>query len=307
MVARWKWEFIRRNPDYRKDSEQLMTQMMEYEALRREKEESDDPDEQSAVEGMLTRTHSAALVFSEKWHVPVASVNSFYTPPFADDDHGWKRLLRSGNMAVSVVEESMFEAMFFDFDVKTEGLLEDAFPAADNLIERIKEFGVPSMEKHWEKHPRELDHDEDIFLHLENYVEEGGFEEYRKIMRTAIAQSTEHIHIRIPLDQNVGDIQRRIKLIIEEYKRMRKELGLEIVGRTRFDNYETYLKIYDMKIKGKKTWRQIAEATYASKTSDEDRKSIRNYGIKIRALVDKTRDNFKRAEEMVKGGWREIR
>jgi preprotein translocase subunit Sss1 len=102
------------------------------------------------------------------------------------------------------------------------------------------------------------------------------------------------IVIKIHLDRKNEDIFKEVKYLIKFLKQEAEVAHIDLKEkRPRWDEYDKYLDVYDLREKAKKSWRKIARELFPEdKSKDEGISKVRHY--------------YKQAEKMINGGWHQI-
>lgn len=83
-------------------------------------------------------------------------------------------------------------------------------------------------------------------------------------------------------------------------KKWRKICCVQNIKRNRYDNYDIYLQIYDLR-KKRKTWREIAKVIYPSQYTFYSSSSS-----EIKPLTEKVKANYVACLRLIQGGYKEI-
>ena len=103
------------------------------------------------------------------------------------------------------------------------------------------------------------------------------------------------IKIEIKLDRPQRVIMGDLEYVIKVMKALRKRRGLKDAVKPRYPEYDDYLKIYDLR-KKKKTFKEIAALVYKRRSPQGD----------ARDQEDRAAKGYKRAEQLIRSGYRNI-
>jgi hypothetical protein len=106
--------------------------------------------------------------------------------------------------------------------------------------------------------------------------------------RGDVSQICIEVDLTLPKKQVMVDVEKEISAWKTIYRK-------NVKSRTRNDMYATYLQIYDLKKKKKKTHSQIAQIAYPQETGNLD------------STIQKVKRNYKEAKKLVEGGYVKIR
>lgn len=104
------------------------------------------------------------------------------------------------------------------------------------------------------------------------------------------------IKVRLDLDMRKEDVMGGVSKIIDEWNALRKKAGLLKQKRFDFDRYDGYLKVYDLRKSGW-SWEKIARTMYQS---DVERGDINYAKLKVKR-------DYERCKRLVDDGYRQIR
>ncbi|MFH1310464.1 MAG: hypothetical protein ABIH85_07300 [Candidatus Omnitrophota bacterium] len=117
---------------------------------------------------------------------------------------------------------------------------------------------------------------------------EGGLDKYPFLDKYDgdVSKICIEVDLSLPKPEVMEDLEKEVAMWKELYRRNNKK-------RSRYDMYETYLQIYDLKKKN--TYSQIAEIAYPQERESLD------------STIQKVKRNYKAAKKLIEGGYMQIR
>jgi hypothetical protein len=103
----------------------------------------------------------------------------------------------------------------------------------------------------------------------------------------------------------VVDITRRKEIIFEEFSQIISWLHKKVPSQTRFNEYDRYLKVYDLHKQGK-NYREIAKAVYPKLCPKKTKDHVLNK-YDWDPIIEKVKKNLKACQALIDGGYQKIR
>jgi len=311
-VAKWKWEFVRRNPHYASDRDRLLGLGRQVTLFRQELAGMEDgTDDYMTKLAELERIVKSIIRNSERFETRWGLRLRFdfrptgpIPPPPVTEDEGWMFYFLLGKQNVAALETMISAFLMGELPDPMRAVRSEVLSPINKFVRQIREYDRTVYEQIAEEHPSAV---YEPNRPLADVV--AASPERVTLAKAAIAQTiaelTDHIHIRIPLDMNTEEMLSQVRTVIRELKKAKRELGLERTH-TRFDNFPTYLKIFDLKAR-RKSWRQIVEEVFPNMLEADPANPDKPDAASLQALTERAIENLTRARSLVDGEWKNIK
>ncbi len=331
-VAYWKWQFVRRNPEYEKDWRNIMRVLSDgsisisdalgvdindmSETLEISRCLKDGKNESfhhlSEYDNFKDRLNKSNRAFAKKWDsrlIIQLCPDGISLPMSPKFDEGHSLFFKDSEM-VRTLEDRFFDLILGQKKLAPSVITKALFPSLPNLAKTMKKNIQSSYQSELDRLERKVGHHR-INIHspknIEEFCQKHLVDTFIRVKagQVIVAQSTEYLHFKVPLNQPTSESLAQIKETLSDYRKIRKRL-YPIKRRPRFENYAMYVKVYDLKTEGKK-WPQIVEEVFGDEISEDARENKHHLRVRIQELTEKAIDNYNRAKALIEGGWREIR
>ena len=308
-VAYWKCECVRRNKEYRQNWKKHRDAILEREKCR-----DDGIPPNLELDG---RYRSAVKWLFENWEIDYLVSGCHPFPPEDDEglrmylyqsrsDHGvevlesniFYRTVAIGNLGWTDWSQSDCLTILLITDMSIPLCVHEMQTRGNAIYSEIKER-IQGRTLDEESDSRSADHEHRI----------SGTIQILPHCCEIVSQVTDHIHIRVPLHElveNKGKIKSLINGVLNQYEVALKNLGHRQT-RSRFRDYKTYFKVWDLREEADKPWKEIVVEVFGHEICEKDRENRYALQVRIQELTEKAIDNYNRAKALIEGGWREIR
>ncbi len=266
LVVHYRWEFLRRNPDFRREIDSFIEKFSQWFNERgwwydpESKYGKEESTYLKSVIGPESRT------IQRRWNL-----GRIYPYSWSFDQSG-KYELRPG-VVIDLASESVSGI--------SRGMKE-----IDGDVVRLS---VDSLLWEYENRTGDFDHDNVAVIPIEDvpdYVIEDLSIDHERDLDKRVYFA---VNISFPLESSIAKLEAEIRKARLEYKeKYGKFSRTELRPRRRFDEYKSYLQVWDLKEKGLSHAKVVEILPHLNN-------------------VDTVKDHFRRAKQLVMGGYRQIK